>query len=107
MLRSTHPEPVMNRYRKEEQEQPSRLDRLLEARLVIEAAVQAGHKGEEIHAMLQAEYQRRGGDEIDSQMEAMLLVLEEGKIYRRAALLHATQMQEFGEGKRILTPPPL
>lgn len=90
---------MSNPYRKVEPPQPSREDQLAEARLVVASAANL-HKddGAKVHSLLQAEYARRGGNDVDSQIEGMLLVVEEGKLYRRAALRYAAEMEKFSAG---------
>jgi hypothetical protein len=90
---------MSNRYRKEEPQQPSRVEMLIEARVTLQSAAQQDG-GARVSVLLAAEYKRRGGDQIDSQIEGMLLVVEEGKIYRRAALRYAAEMERFHTGLR-------
>jgi hypothetical protein len=97
---------MSNQYRKVEPPQPSREDRLFEARLVLASAAKL-HKddGAKVQSLLQADYSRRGGKDIDSQIEGMLLVVEEGKLYRRAALRYAAEMEKFAAGTIKVEPP--
>ncbi len=96
---------MSNRYRKDEPQQPSRLERLIEARVILQSAAQLhADGGVKVSVLLQSEYKRRGGDQIDSQIEGMLLVVEEGKIYRRQALRYAAEMESYANGQRKEAP---
>lgn len=96
---------MSNRYRKDELQQLSRVELLLEARVTLQNAAQL-HKdgGAKINALLAAEYKRRGGEQLDSQIEGMLLIVEEGKCYRREALRYAAEMERFRNGQRDVAP---
>jgi len=93
-------------YRKDEPQQPSRLELLIEARTILESAAKShADGGARVSVLLQTEYKRRGGDQIDMQIEGMILVVEEGKIYRREALHYAAEMERYRNGQRKDAPP--
>jgi hypothetical protein len=88
------------RYRKEEQEGPTRAERLKAARAEIEkvsALHEEASKG--MARYVYNEYKRLGGETIDSQIEGLLLVIDEGKIYRRQALDYDRAMQDYIAGR--------
>jgi hypothetical protein len=87
-------------YRNEEQEGPTRAERLKAARAEI-ARLSALHEdaSEKLTRYVYTEYKLRGGDTVDSQIEGMLLVIEEGKIYRNQALDYDHAMKQFMAGK--------
>ncbi len=98
---------MSNPYRKQAADDESRLDRVLEARMIIEAeAAQGGQRAEALQARLLSHYEEQGGLDVDSQIEGLMLVIEEGKLYRKAALKFAAQMQDFHQGKQMVPPNP-
>ena len=93
------------KYRKEEPEQASRLDRLLEARMILEnASAQSQERALAIQQALAAAYLENGGREIDSQIEGLMLVIEEGKIYRHQVIEYDRKRAEFFAGTLMIEP---
>ncbi len=93
-------------YRQEEPPQASRLDRLLEARMIIETeSATSPERAKAVQQALASAYLERGGNEIESQIEGMMLVMEEGKIYRRRVLDHDAAMTAARQSGGFLPPP--
>jgi len=94
-----------HKYRTQEPEQNARLDRLLEARMILEnASAQGQERALAIQQALAAAYLENGGREIDSQIEGLMLVIEEGKIYRRQMIEYDRKRTEFFAGKLMVEP---
>lgn len=64
---------MSNPYRKQAADDESRLDRVLEARMIIEAeAAQGGQRAEALQARLLSHYEEQGGLDVDSQIEGLM-----------------------------------
>lgn len=93
---------MSNPYRKQ-QETTSRQESVKAARQAIAAALETSEAAR-VRQWLEAENRRRFIGQIEREIEAMGLIIEEALYYRREALRHAAALEAFREGRLAKAP---